>query len=183
MNETIETREFETGRLEIRHDDSHDDPRDWCNSSKISLFHRDYLFPKEHGIDCPEELADKVKSMDGVVRRVRLYEHSEIALSLVGEERPGMACPWDSGIAGIISIDRATMEREGWDEDRALEVMRSELSIYEQYAQGRVYYAVYHNYLNDEVDSIGGLMGDDMDTMIDNAIDHLCPQHRGEVAS
>lgn len=87
-----------------------------------------------------------------------LYDHSGITMNT-----GGFSCPWDSGCVGYIYVTRDTLAKEGLadktDEEIA-DYLRGEVSVYDQYLTGDIwYYSITDTETGEVVDSCGGIFG------------------------
>lgn len=136
-------------RLRIVIDEVPEDPRRWDNLGTMVCWHRWYALGDER----PERI-DEYSSWDEwfegevgdpddyVVLPLYLYDHGGITMNT-----RGFSCPWDSGQVGLIYCSKDRFRKEtGYtedelfgEEDRAAEMLRNEVEIYDQYLRGDVY--------------------------------------------
>ena len=162
MYESIKLKNGNT--LEIYQDDMAENPRenDWCNASKLILFHNRYTLGDKHDIDFENytgwgAMAQENWGDDAIVMPVFAYTKRCIELSL-----SPFSCPWDSGQVGFAVVDKETINRE-FDGDalKAVKNLKAELSIYNDYLNGNTYGYILFDSEMVEVDSCWGFYGTD----------------------
>lgn len=144
----IESEEYKGYSYRIEHDESPMNPREWDNITSMVLHHRRYsleggdLYPLCETI---EELEANIREDHDVVmaKVVYGYDHSGLWMS-INRVYP-FDCPWDSGVLGIIYIDRENLKKAYGDgastptEDKLRTIIADELSEYAAYVNGEVY--------------------------------------------
>lgn len=63
-----------------------------------------------------------------------LYDHSGITMNTIG-----FSCPWDSGQVGIIYAPEQTALEECGSLEKALQYLKNEVEVYDQYLTGDIY--------------------------------------------
>lgn len=178
--EWYELDEYKGCKVEYAYDQCCDSsPREWDNLSHIWCWHRRYDLgdkdkdkPNEANFSSWQELEDEIRRIKDVVwmRRIRMYDHSGIALSL-GTSYP-FNDAWDSGWVGYIFLTREDIlknygcKRIGKKVlERAIKCAEAEFDEYDAYVRGEVY--GYRVVVDDgseddgtEIDSCWGYFGD-----------------------
>lgn len=134
--------------VRIKHDDGPESPREWDNMGTMICFHRRYNLGDKHEYRADDyagwdEMEDAIlkDNPGGVILPLYLYDHSGITMNTTG-----FSCPWDSGQVGFIVASAAKI-RECFGvkritakvRARALESLRGEVEVYDQYLTGEVY--------------------------------------------
>ena len=138
-------------------------PRQDDNLGKIMAFHRNYSFSDEkHSSNLHTALFNLLEDLApvnvnefedkndedileeigkyAVVLPLYLYDHSGVSI-----RTEPFSCKWDSGQVGIVYASMADVDKEweGVDEktqrENAERIMKSEISIYDDFLQGEVY--------------------------------------------
>lgn len=132
-------------KLEINQDQWAENPREWDNvCTIISPCNREWdVSDKGHHMDVEEfkRWLTKAEKNDNISwRYIYMYDHSGQTISLTS-----FGDPWDSGICGIIYVDKKTVLKEcggatkdNWKE-KAFEQMKAEIEVYDQFIRGDVY--------------------------------------------
>lgn len=164
----LETRTVNGFTVEIHYDPDATSPREMDPGVGMVLYHRQYNFPNDAGIDLDDfdgwgEVRDKL-TRDGAVYVLPVYmlDHSGIALS-VRDFRDS----WDSGMAGIAYVTRQNWkdiqgaEWTGSEEDRAQahRLISAEVTLYGQYVNGECYYYVITDTDGEVMEAPGGYIG------------------------
>ena len=168
MGSLIRTEEYRGCTIELRYDETPDNPRGWGWPDVMYLNRSDY---KGDGHSINELLDDNGRlTKDFLDNHVWLwidyYEHSGIALSTRSPEQKSTR-GWDSGLFGIIAVSKADIKKETGHKivtkgDR-LEYMKrleGQVETYNQYIEGEVYGFVALDGNGDEIDSCWGYFGD-----------------------
>jgi hypothetical protein len=118
--------------VEIFYDHFADNPREWDNETKFTLFHKRYNFPNEIGIDHNDysswsEMQEELDKKYKWVYPVFMYDHSGLAFSINSFE-----CKWDSGQVGFIVLESGTPEQ-------AYKWATSELQTFSHYMNGEMF--------------------------------------------
>jgi len=155
--ESIQHSGFE---IRVEQDTDLESPRrEWDNAGTMVCFHRKYdLGDKGHGFSSPEAFREFVEEQpDLLVLPLYLLDHSGIAIS-TGD----FGDPWDSGQVGWIymSPERIQSEFNG-DRDKAEACLKGEVTTYNQYLTGDVWWYQILDKDGDQVDSCGGMYGYD----------------------
>jgi hypothetical protein len=148
-------------RLEIFQDEAPDSPRNWDNLGKMICFGKhglgdehDYRDPFEFFLSLAEEIlgdADEAEkrfnssdwqeiaefvenSGEYIMLPLYLYDHSGLTMQTYP-----YPCPWDSGLAGWIYVDRSRLPEEQMTAEQATKYLQGEVKTYNQYLTGDVY--------------------------------------------
>jgi hypothetical protein len=167
--------------LKVWRDDSTDSPRDDDNMGTMVCFHKRYTLGDKHdyraddynGWDDVEKTLLETDFAGGVSLPLYLYDHSGITMNTTG-----FSCQWDSGQVGVIFASAAKI-RENFMvkritkkiRERALALLVSEVSVYDQFIRGDVYGYTITDDDGSHIDSCGGFYGDDPkeNGMLDNS--------------
>jgi len=166
-------------RISIYCDDLCTSPRETCDCLwRLACWHSRYTLGDEMPKEDPQEFIKNLP--EGTqVRPIFMYDHSGIRISLEGFGRfdPG---GWDSGQVGVayLTPERLAKEYEktGYDHaaqvERALETLKCEIQVYDDYLRGEVWYfeikecthcpACHHDEWT-RIDSCHGFIGSDLD--------------------
>ncbi len=158
-----------------KHD--YDEPRDFLidkllniYSNKESTYHNIDI-DKLETLRIPELVNLLEQSNEIVLMTLYLYDHSGITMST----NP-YYCPWDSGQVGWIYADRQAIEAAFGEMstetvNKAKEILKSEVKLYDHYLTGEVYgYRLFER--DTEIDSCWGFIGDIRDVQ-DQIKDYL----------
>lgn len=155
----------------------------WCWHRRYNLGDQDKDKPNDGNFSSWEEMEAEIHRIKDVVwmRRIRMYDHSGIALSLSAEGYP-FNCPWDSGWVGYIFLTKDRIRENYMVKriskkvlDRAVTCALAEFDEYDGYVRGEVYgYRVVvtdgSEDDGDVIDSCWGFIGDaGKQAMIDDA--------------
>ncbi len=137
--------------LEIKQDNSPDNPREWDNVTTMICFHRRYDLGDEHDYKSSdfegwEEMKQQIETDYNVlmIKPLYMYDHSGITIST-----SPFGCQWDSGQIGWVFIEEKQwiqMMGEDMDrsEDRLDRIIEGDVKTYDKYITGEVYgYEVY----------------------------------------
>ena len=117
--------------VKIRKDEHAESPRNDDNIGIMACFHRRYNLGDSDKPDI--ETVQKIeRSPDYISLPLYLYDHSGLTIST----KP-FSCPWDSGRLGLIYVKRDDVI--DLQDERVLEILRSEVEIYDQYLRGDIY--------------------------------------------
>lgn len=146
--------------LEIIRDDYPMNPRtEWDNVFTL-------YFTKNNYIDGDETLRSSVHfdEKDTIVFPVYAYIHGAVCLST-----SPFSCPWDSGKIGIAVVSKKTFLKEFYGaenkhltrkrRDHALDILKSELSVFQRYIDGDVWGYVIKDEHGNTIDSCFGYYG------------------------
>jgi hypothetical protein len=180
MLDTIERDGF---KAVIEHDDDAANPRtEWDNLSKMVCFHKRYKLGDKHDYKQSDhqswgELyrAILVDEEPPLVAALYLYDHSGLRISV-----EPFGCKWDSGQVGWAYVPGGSPEFAGMGDPearrtRALEIIKSEVEVYDQYLSGEVFGVRVLNPDGEEVDSCWGFYGydhavEEANQMLDGAL-------------
>ena len=140
--EAIKTFKKDNMVLEIYTDDElASNPREWDNLGHMICFHNGYDLGDKHDLKQTdfnnwEELKKYIEKEFKPVAMLPLYlyEHSGITMNTTG-----FSCPWDSGQVGFIYCTEKDLEYMGSPRDKAEEILKAEVEIYNQYITDDVY--------------------------------------------
>jgi hypothetical protein len=163
--------------IKIYQDPDAESPREWSNLGTLICWHRRYRLGDSHQFDSPEaflrDLAGVSDHSDlsmeklreraerkAVILPVFLYDHSRLAMNTIG-----FHCPWDSGQVGYVYVTLEAVRDEFGAKrvtkalrDRAADILRGEITTYDDYLGGRVYgYVVEAD--GEEIDACWGFVG------------------------
>ena len=167
--EAINSIEYKGMTIQICYDLNAESPREWDNVGTIYSNHRDYN-PDGHKIDEIEneegELVSEELDRRFIWLPVYYYEHSGLSVSTKRDYPYNDG--WDSGLFGIIAVEKAMVRNDwGWKaitEERREQILRSlegEIEIFDSYCRGEVYGFVVEDEEGEEIDACGGYYGDD----------------------
>lgn len=136
----IETVDYKGYQIKIFQDFDPESPREWDNLGEMICFHDRYQLGDEHSYSV-EEVNALVTSPYILSLPLYLYDHGGITI----RTHP-FSCPWDSGRVGYIIVDKEKILKEYGGKrvtnkirERVLSVLKSEVSIYDDFLTGRVY--------------------------------------------
>lgn len=98
-----------------------------------------------------------------VVMPVGMIDHSGVAYYLGGGEHPHDPGGWDSGTCGLMLVTQEMLDKWGntQTDDELIEGMRAEIAEYNAWCSGQVYDLAVIDRNGDEIERIGGYIGDD----------------------
>jgi hypothetical protein len=148
--------------LEIKQDEDPMNPRECDNLGKMVCFHGRYELGDKHSMSMEDAKALHAKmNKEGVALPLYLYDHSGITMSTAP-----FSCPWDSGQVGFIYADKEAIRKNFMKKAcskkmlaQALEILRDEVKVYDQYLTGDVYGYVIKDEEGEVVDSCWGFFG------------------------
>lgn len=189
--------------LSIGYDPDPQNPRDWDNVWTFVCWHDDYDLGDTHDYRSPrdfledfanayaglsyeqmedmtdEELLDVIVGSGKVmIEPIFMYEHSAIAFSTSNAHYP-FNDPWDAGQVGWAYTDKVNE----YTKEQLEEILRIELKLYQQYANGECYYFSIKKVDEDGnteeyIDSCYGFYpGDSMKDMIEDMKAHVEEQY------
>lgn len=165
--------EYKGYNIKVWRDDMAESPREWDNIGVIYSNHRDYN-PDGHKID---ELVDedgKLAVDDKYYLKIYAYIHSGISLSTSREGQ--FADAWDSGLFGIIAVDKEVAAREFPvdTEANALKCLETEVELLDNWYNGECYGYTVTDAYGEEIGSCGNYFGDDgYKFMVEDAEDSI----------
>ena len=157
--------------IKIRQDNDAESPRDWDNMGTMIAFHGRYnLGDKGHSFRSEDFNGwDEMKAAilkafpGGEILPLYLYDHSGITIKTTPFD-----CRWDSGQVGFIVANKVQIRNAmgvvhvtDKVRERARDLLRSEVEVYDQYLRGDVYYFSIVDDDGEVIDSCGGFFGDD----------------------
>lgn len=159
VSETVDYRGYQ---IEIMPDYDAEDPRLMEESlGHMVCFHRRYALGDKHNFDSPQELMEFVERDDVIALPLFLYDHSLLAM-----RTSDFGDPWDSGMVGYIYVTKESIRKEYGIQrvtkryrEKAKQVMRSEVELYDAALGGRVYGFNVVDPEGDSVDSCWGFYG------------------------
>ncbi len=163
--DTEDTTHFGDYRIKVRHDDDHEDPREWGSLGTMSCFHSRYNLGDKHNYNDSRDLMFDLSGLyeeestweyltdeqlqrctDAVHKKyimlpLYLHDHSGISMNT-----GGFSCGWDSGQVGYIYVSLEKVRKE-YDVKRVSKKMREriegylrdEVKTYDMYLTGEVY--------------------------------------------
>lgn len=174
MENPIDSIRYRNHKIEIFPDYDYgnfETPRDWDNLGHMVCFHSRYVLGDEHDFTV-EEIKEFIEREDVISYPLYLYDHSGITISITP-----FSCPWDSGQVGYIYVTKEELRKEFKKRritnkviDKAKEILRSEVEVYDQYLTGDIYEFIIRNEKNEIVDSCCGFFGYDFEA--NGLIDH-----------
>lgn len=171
-------------KLRVEQDEDPISPREYDNVGTIVAGHRRYKLGDD---DAPEIDWSDFDGWEAVERHLRdecgaiavlpvyLYDHSGITVST----KP-FSCPWDSGRVGAIyATDKRVADLLGTDvdEEAILKVLRDEVSNYDQYLRGDVWFYVVEDRFGNVEDYCSGFFGEEEATEQGEAALRYCIDH------
>lgn len=156
------TYNFTSGRkLVIEPDNDPQSPRDNDNYATMIFFHKRYRLGDKHNInpqdyDGWDEMQTHLEQDYKYLQPVYMLDHSGITISL--SPFSGQIAHWDSGRIGFIGIKRDKQHQ--FREKRSLEIINTEIEIYDQYIRGDIYYFELLDKDDEQLDSCAGFYGD-----------------------
>lgn len=169
--ETYETEQYKGYTIKIEYDTDPMSPREWDNLGTMTCSHRRYNLGDEQfdagnfeGWD--DVRASLVAAGARVILPLRLLDHSGISMSVGSDAHPHDPGGWDSGQVGFIYVTAAKL-REEYSvkritkaiEAKAEEVLRAEVTTYDEYLTGDVYGYVIEDPDGNDVESCWGFYG------------------------
>jgi hypothetical protein len=180
MTNAIKEVSNEKGAIKIFQDDLPLNPREeFDNFGHMICWHRGYNLGDEHCYSEPreflehlvydledvdddimEEMEDEqlleIISKHAVILPLYIYDHSGITMNTTG-----FSCQWDSGQVGWTYATHSEIEKEygRLDLERAENLLKGEVEIYDQYLTGDIYYFTLEDADGNIVDSCGGFYG------------------------
>jgi hypothetical protein len=121
----------------VEYDPDPESPRAWGNFGRVTLVDRcRYNFGDDTAT--AEQLQAIAKNPDLVTLPIFIYDHSGITINTTG-----FSCRWDSGMIGIIWVDKARARVElgvkRLNLDRVRQMLRVEVETLDQYVTGTIY--------------------------------------------
>ena len=181
MNETpIRTVSYNGRTIHIYQDVDAESPREWDNLGTIYSNHRSYS-PDGKGIDeliesvtdgCQNVIPFDKLSKKYIYLKVWALIHSGITVK-TGDSNP-FSCPWDSGLFGIIAVDKARVRKEYGVKritkavrERVERVLAGEIEDLDKFYQGEIVMFTIKDEDGCTIDSCGGYY--DIDEAIEEA--------------
>ncbi len=181
MDDTLETVELENHlTLKIYVDDTPIDPREDAENQafgSLICFHRHYELGEKHIFaskikpsgedtyeDSPDGLIEYMKDQSAIKLPVFLLDHSGLRMNVGGYNHLGYIGYFDSGQVGFIFVSKEKVLKELGGKylvkstvKKAIEIMKSEISVYDAYLAGACYgYQVVCNICEEVIDSCWG---------------------------
>ena len=177
----LESEEYKSHNIEIRYDESAENPRNWDNLAEIHYHSSNYNLGDINHINDMEEyerILKEAKRNRDMVIPLYAYIHSGIALSLAsfhGKLAQGHA-EFDSGQCGTVIIRRKKILKEYNKKrltetlkEKAYNVAKSEIEIFTSYINGFVYEYIIEG--EEEENSCGGFY--DTENAMKDAKNHI----------
>ena len=167
--EEIKSIEYKGMTIWISYDENAENPREWDNVGTIYSNHRDYN-PDGHKIDEIENEEGKLVSEELDRKYIWLpiyyYEHGGLSVSTKRDYPYNDS--WDSGLFGIIAVEKERVRKDwGWEaitKERREQILRSlegEIETFDSYCRGEVYGFVIEDEDGEHIDSCYGYYGDE----------------------
>lgn len=167
--EEIKSIDYKGMTIRICYDENAESPREWDNVGTIYSNHMDYN-PDGHKIDEIEnedgELVSGELDWRFIWLPVYYYEHSGLSVSTKRDYPYNDS--WDSGLFGIIAVEKGRLIKEhGWRvitkerREEILRVLEGEIETFDSYCRGEVYGFVVEDESGEAIDACGGYYGDD----------------------
>jgi len=189
MIEALKTIEYRGYTIKIYQDEGTENPiQEWDMLGEFVCWHRRYNLGNSKRFDNPDELKAYAKKTRSILIPLYMYEHSGIALSLSNDGYP-FNDRWDAGQLGYVLIDRKKALKEYNAKiftkalkDKAIETIRKEVELYNEFLRGEVYRFVIENKKGEMTDSCGGCYGleeiiEEVKLEIDNEIKNVIKEH------
>lgn len=157
-------------KIDILQDNDPLSPREWDCFGTIYSNSRSYnpdnhgieeIFENEEYLDENEDFSIKKFEEKNIFLKIYAYIHSGISLSI---SRTGQyACPFDSGLFGIIAVSKEKAQKylgEEYSEEKVLEYLRGEIELLNNYYNGEAYGFIVTSPEGEEFDSCWGYYGD-----------------------
>ena len=152
--------------VKVLQDDDPQNPREeWDNLGKMICFHHRYKLGDKHNFSDSEELMEFLKKRKDILwLPLFLYDHSGITMNT-----RGFSCPWDSGQVGIIYMEKSVyceaFGKKRVNKKHVYDILRSEVSVYDDFLTGNVYGFVVEEYGEEVIDSCWGYFGSTKDCL------------------
>ena len=165
----VKTEKYKGLDIKICIDESPETPRNFDNLGTMACFHRKYELGDNHDFSTPDDLEEYMTKNEVIKLPLYLYDHSGITMKTTP-----FSCRWDSGQVGFIYTTKDKVREEFSVKrisqkirKRVLEILKSEVKIYDAYISGEVYgYQIENN--GDIIDSCWGFF-DDIDYVMQTA--------------
>jgi hypothetical protein len=161
------------GNLTVRleQDQDAESPREWSNLGTMVCWHGRYNLGDKHDYSTPEEFHESEEYKNAaILLPLYLYDHSGITMSVGESGNPFSSFDpgnWDSGQVGYIFATRDTLRKEYSNKRitkkriaHATEVLKGEVSTYDDFLTGNVWAYVVEDENGDVVESCCGFVGD-----------------------
>lgn len=156
--------------ISILQEEYPENPRTWDCLGTIYSNSRSYnpddrkieeIFENEDYLDKKGNFSVKKFEEENIFLKIYAYVHSGISLST---SRTGQhACPFDSGLFGIIAVPKDKAKKElgsEYSEERVLSYLECEIELLNNYYNGEVYGFIVTSPEGEEIDSCWGYHGD-----------------------
>lgn len=140
--DAVETIKYKNHKIEIKHDNQPESPREWSNICVLHIAHKRYNFGDENYNDYEsiQEAAQEAIRNGDIVLPLYMYEHSGITISLTP-----FSCRFDSGQVGFVQVPRKKMLNEFNKKiftkqlkEKALKIAKGEVQSFDVYLRGEV---------------------------------------------
>lgn len=177
MTEAIHTETDPTGlSLIVSADPDPLNPREeFDHICTLVCWHRRYRLGDAHDWHDPQAFLRAMKTRPHLKLPLYLYDHSGITMATTP-----FSCPWDSGQVGWVVLERKDFHHlgdpsdlESTVEDRAMAAMRGEVTEYDQFISGDVWWVRVEDAESDILDSGSGFYG----------LDHAIAEGRSMLAA
>lgn len=185
-------------RIEIFSDDDAESPREWDNVGTMTCFHRRYNLGDKHNFGSVRSFMESLVSesrlqrtdeqkddididelddgevmelalMDNIILPLYLYDHSGITMKTTP-----FSCKWDSGQVGWIHCSKKRGIEECGSEEKAKELLVSEVETYDNFLTGNVYgFVVSKNISGPDIDDADDIEWEEVDSCWGYNCDYL----------
>jgi hypothetical protein len=156
--------------VKIYYDLEPESPREWDNLGLMVAFHSKYnLGDKDHGYTAEELrhlIGHRLKGDPIIALPLYLYDHGGVSMSTGSFVGRAHHAEWDSGQVGYIFVTKEKVREEYSVKrispklyDKVLEVLKGEVSTYDDYLRGDVYGYVVEDQAGERLDSCWGFYG------------------------
>lgn len=170
--------------LKIGYDENPDNPRNWDNVGKMVCFHNRYFLGDKHSYSNLQEFFESNEYKNCyAIKPLFLYDHSGLAMSTTTFKGRIPYAEWDSMKVGYIFISKDEVNKKLGIEptldnkEQVLNVLDSEVEIYNNYLSGSVYEFQIIDGNNNVIDSCGGFNASDLKEAILLMKDHTSVEH------
>ncbi len=160
MEKPIKSTEYKDYTIEIYQDEDPKSPREWDNFGHMICFHSQYDLGDKHDFKTPPQLMEVIHRKDVLSFPLVLLDHSGLTIKIGTSyiEDPG---GWDTSKVGYIYVTYDEIKKEYGNagkknKEKAADLLRSEVEVYNQYLTGEVYGYIIKDAWGKVVDSCWG---------------------------